>query len=283
MVRKALIPIAGLAIRMGPLAQAIPKAMWPVIDGSGKPRPVLHLIIKEALSAGIEEIGLILSPNHTEIVRQYFAAARKTGDTDIPQHIEYIVQAKPEGFGAAVECGATFIRNEPFMLLLGDHIHIVKAGQPSCAAQVASVFSIKGGVAMVGMQVVSSEELSRVGVATGELISNGIYQCTGIVEKPDVNTAKERLVTKGLAKGQFLAHCGIYIFTAEIFECLKRLTKYSYSKHSEVELTDAQVTLLERHPNDYYLVQIDGSVYDTGSPSGYLSAQEVLSLQRGCI
>lgn len=282
MVRKALIPIAGLATRMGPLGQAIPKAMWPVIDGCGKPRPVLHLIIKEALSAGIEEIGLILSPNHIGIVRQYFDAARKSRDADVP-HIEYIVQPKARGFGAAVECGATFVRNEPFMLLLGDHIHIVKAGQPSHAAQVASVFSIKGGVAMVGMQVVSSEEVSRVGVATGELISNGIYRCTDIVEKPDANTAKERLTTEGLARGQFLAHCGIYIFTAEIFECLKRLTKYSYSEHSEVELTDAQVTLLERHPNDYYLVQIDGSVYDTGSPSGYLYAQEVLSLQRGCI
>jgi len=36
MIRKALIPVAGLCKRMGPLAQAVPKAMFPLVDRAGR-------------------------------------------------------------------------------------------------------------------------------------------------------------------------------------------------------------------------------------------------------
>lgn len=283
MVRKALIPIAGLATRMGPLAQAIPKAMWPVISSEGKPQPVLRFMISEALSAGIEQIGLVVSPNHIETIRRYFDASQKAGETKMAQHIEYILQREPEGFGAAIECGAAFTTNEPFLLLLGDHVHVQSVGQPSCAAQVVSAFHSQGGVAMVGMQVVGPEELCRVGIATGEALGNSIYRCTDIIEKPDIATARKRFVTNGLAKDHFLAHGGIYIFTTEIFGCLRHLIESCSSENAEVELTDAQVKLREQYPNDYYLVEIDGTAYDAGCPSGYLLAQEALRSQGDCL
>lgn len=275
MVRKALIPIAGAGARMGPLAAAVPKALWPLIDGRSEPRPVLHLIIDEALSAGVEHIALIVSAAHIETVRRYFCAIQNRGTTDIARRIEYIVQGEPRGLGAAVECTAAFVQDEPFMLLLGDHVYTADNGQPSCATQVASAFHSQSGVAMVGVQVVNSKELHSVGVATGRFLGNGIYRCTDIVEKPDIATAKKRLTAVGLNEDQFLAHCGVYIFTTEILDCLRRVIASKTAGNVEIGLTESQKMLLEQCPDDYYLVQIDGNAYDTGYPSGYMSAQHV--------
>jgi UTP-glucose-1-phosphate uridylyltransferase len=128
---------------------------------------------------------------------------------------------------------------------------------------------------MVGMQVVNSKELQKVGVATGRFLRNKIYKCTDIVEKPDITTAKKRLTTIGLNKDQFLAHCGIYIFTTEILSCLKSIIVSKINRNMEIGLTEAQKMLLGQYPDDYYLVQIDGKAYDTGHPSGYILAQQV--------
>ena len=273
MIRKALIPVAGKATRLMPVSSVVPKAMFPLVDECNNIRSVLHVICRQAASAGIDAIGIVVSPWQTELVQQYFTAVRESNFGRLPIGIEYLVQTSPKGFGDAVMQAADFVGDEPFMLLLGDHIYVEDRNKPPCPAQVAKAFDSMGGVAMIGMQPVSTEELSKVGVASGVQIHQDIYRCTDFVEKPDPVTAQQRLVTEGLPEGTFLAHCGIYVFTPEIFDCLVAVGATAQKSGREVELAEAQSMLLKRHPNNYFLCKIAGRAYDIGTPEGYAVSQ----------
>ncbi|HUS48036.1 MAG TPA: sugar phosphate nucleotidyltransferase, partial [Phycisphaerae bacterium] len=191
--------------------------------------------------------------------------------------IEFIVQAQPLGFGHAVWLARGFVGGGPFMLMLGDHVHLPDDGQGSCTEQVAEAFASVGGAAMVGMQPVGPDELPRVGVAAGAPVQGDIYRCTDFVEKPDLATARSRLATPGLETDRFLAHNGIYVFTQEIFDCLEGLIPDECKPGREVQLADAQLSLLKGHPQDYYLVRVRGRAYDVGTPAGYAATLAALS------
>ena len=282
MIRKALIPIAGLGTRLLPVTSVVPKGLFPLVDGTGRLRAVVHWILCEARAGGINQAALVVSPGQRELLERYFEAARKAPGADLPDQIEYILQPRSEGFGEAVLRGSEFIGgDEPaFMLLLGDHVHVRAPGCPACAAQVGLAFSTWGGTAMVGMQTVGPADLHLVGAAGGECVADAIYRCRDFIEKPDLDAARKRLLTPGLSADEFLAHCGIYIFTPEIFDCLAELARGERRPGQEIQLADAQSMLLGRHPRDYYLVRIAGRSMDTGTPAGYAAAQAAMAGMR---
>ena len=279
MIEKAVIPIAGQGMRLRPLSGAVPKALLPLPDGRGRIRPVLHWICAEAAAAGIQHVAVVVSPRHVEMVRRYFDAAGKTGDRDLPKNIEYAILPEPEGLGAGVLRAEDFVGRpprQPFMLLLGDHVHLTARNSPTCAEQVARAFAARAAAAMVGMQDVAADQLPHVGAAAGRLVADRLYRCTDLLEKPDLATARRRLVTPGLPKGQFLAHCGIYVFTCEIFDCLRELHGRR-GQGEELQLTDAQAILLARHPEGCFLYHVDGRTLDTGTPEAYIAAFQALA------
>lgn len=277
MIRKALIPLAGLGTRLRPFTLAAPKAMLPLVDSSLRVRPVIDYIVAEAMSAGVREIALIVSPGQQELLEKYFAGLAgltcPTGEAasqSRPERVEYILQEQPRGFGDAVSMGEHFVAGEPFMLLLGDYVYLPQPSSPPCAAQVATTFARLAGAAVIGMQPVGTGELPKVGVARGEPLDERTYRCTDFIEKPSLAEARWRLLTPGLAKNEFLAHCGIYVFTSEIFACLAELKRTGKLTRGEVQLADAQSMLLDRHKNDYYLYRIAGQAHDVGTPENYV-------------
>ena len=263
-MRKALIPAAGLATRMGPMGRAVPKAMLPLVDSAGAVRPVLHPVVSEARAGGAVQVGLIVAPWQEAMVRRYVEAARAAGD-DTFEGVELLVQDEPLGFGHAVAVGADFVGAEGFLLLLGDHVYFAEAG----------------GAAAVGMKTVAAAELARVGVAAGEAVRGRLYRCTALAEKPTPEVAARRLVTPGLPPGCFLGHLGIYAFTAEIFDCIDEVSRRARRPGQEIELTDAQALLLRRHPADCYLLWAAGVSVDVGRPAGYAEAFERVRSGRG--
>ena len=269
MIRKAIIPVAGLGTRLRPLSCVVPKAMMALVDARGRVLPVLHHILAAAAAAGVTEAAVVISPPHESMLRQYVKAAADAGLDDLPPRIEFFIQHRPEGFGHAVMMGRDFVADDPFLLLLGDHVYVSGASAAPCTAQVAQAFARQGGAAMIGVQPVDAAELPLVGVAGGEPLADGVYRCRYFVEKPSEKIARTRLETPGLADGQFLAHCGIYAFTTEIFDCLRELAAAPREAGKEIQLADAQSSLLKRHPRDYYLMRIAGRAYDTGTPAGY--------------
>ena len=125
---------------------------------------------------------------------------------------------------------------------------------------------------MIGMQVVAPDLLSTVGVARGRLVEDNVYLCEDLIEKPSAPVAKQRLVSPDLGPDKFLAHGGIYIFSPEIFDCLRELSRGYRPGGEELQLTTAQQMLLKRRPSDYFLARIAGRCMDCGSPAGYAEA-----------
>lgn len=254
---------------MLPISAAVPKALLPLVDSTGLVRCVLHVILREALSAGVVEAAVVTSPGQRAQVQRYLAAAEGCGEA-LPA-VEFIEQAESKGLGDAVLRAADFAAGEPLVVMLGDHVHIAAAGERSCCGQLVAAFEGQGGVAMIGMQVVDASKLSLMGVGRGEPVAGEehLYRCVNVVEKPDEAKAAAELVTPGVGGGRYLAHNGHYIFTAEIFDCLAEV---GCGAGGEIGLTDAQRLLLQRWGQDYYLLEVAGRVCDVGSAEGYSAA-----------
>jgi UTP--glucose-1-phosphate uridylyltransferase len=242
---------------------------------------VLHRVLAEVAAAGVSEAAVVVSPNHEAMLRAYLqAVSGGPFAKDLPERTVMIVQDRPLGFGHAVWLAKKFAGRSPFLVMLGDHVHVARAGRPPCAAQVARAFARWGGAAMTGVQPVGAGELPRVGVAGGAPLGGGVYRCTAFIEKPGRATARRRLRTPGLPRGLFLAHCGIYAFSPAIFDCLAELMgargagrrgSPARAPGGEVQLADAQGLLLAWRPADYRLIRIEGRAYDTGTPAGYIA------------
>lgn len=272
-IEKALIPVAGMGTRMLPLTAAMPKALLPLADDQGNLRAAIDWIVREALSA-VTRVGLVVSPSQLQPLQQYFAAA-SSDNCPLEQRIDYIIQHNPAGFGDAVLLGRSYIGNAPFMVMLGDHVHL-SASQETCARQVSAEMARPGAAAVIGMQRVDEQELPRVGTAAGEQIGDNLYRCTAFIEKPSIQQARAKLTMPGLPTGKYLAHCGIYAFCSEIFDHLADLSARPRNPDQEVQLADAQSLLLERRPCDYYLLEIKGQSLDIGTPEGYIRAWQVV-------
>ena len=63
MIKKAVLPVAGLGTRFLPASKATPKEMLPIID-----KPLVQYAVEEAIEIGIEEIisDLIPRKNSTD-------------------------------------------------------------------------------------------------------------------------------------------------------------------------------------------------------------------------
>lgn len=66
MIKKAILPVAGLGTRFLPASKSIPKEMVTVVD-----RPAIEYVVKEAVAAGIEHIILVTHSSKVSI-ENYF-------------------------------------------------------------------------------------------------------------------------------------------------------------------------------------------------------------------
>ena len=96
---------------------------------------------------------------------------------------------------------------------------------------------------MIGVQTVPAEQLPLVGAMAGEKLEGRVYRCREFIEKPQTPQEFARLKTPGIPEGQYLAHCGIYIFSPEIFDCLSWLAAGDRPAGQELPLSDAQAIL----------------------------------------
>ncbi len=132
MIKKAVIPAAGLGTRFLPATKAQPKEMLPIVD-----KPTIQYIIEEAVESGIEDI-IIVTGRSKRAIEDHFDKSvelemllERTGKHDMLEVVEnisnlvdihYVRQKEPLGLGHAVLCAKKFIGNEPFAVLLGDDI-----------------------------------------------------------------------------------------------------------------------------------------------------------------
>lgn len=272
MIEKAVIPLAGQGTRMRPVGAVVPKGLLPLPGDDGSVRAVFHWILLEASSAGASAAGLVVDPVRAGMFEQYLAELDPRDRLALPR-VQWIVQPAPAGLGDAVARARAFTGDDPFLLMLGDHIHSAPHDHSSCAAQVVAAFASQGPAAMIGVHEIGPGDLPRMGVCRGEALPQAnLYRCTAFVEKPAPALADRDLITPGLPPGRFLAHAGLYAFTPEIHRHLTAMRPAG----GEWELAAAQSSLLAAHPADYLLARVAGGVWDVGNPAGYRAAWAAL-------
>ncbi|MFP4356309.1 MAG: sugar phosphate nucleotidyltransferase [Phycisphaerae bacterium] len=279
-ISSAVIPVAGKGTRMAPVTSVLPKALLPLVDQHGQLRTVLEMILADVAEAGIEHAILVVSPGQREMIETYLAAAGELGRTALVERIDWQVQTEAAGFGDAVAQTRPLLGQAGVLVMLGDHIHLPQPFQPSCTRQVIDAWRKDRPAAMIGMQPVEESELHLVGTAGGEPLGDGLYRCRDFVEKPDLETARKRLRTPGLAEGTYLAHAGIFAFGPEIFDALDQEARAAARTGREVQLAGAQEILLGQYPQSYLLRQLAGVALDTGTPDGYEKTQAALRAAR---
>lgn len=292
-IRKAVITAAGRGTRQYPATSVVQKEMLPLVDRDGITKPVVQIIAEEAFEAGIEEICIVVSPGDVQQFRQHFRAiaqdvlpafvgkewALRESEklARMEQALTYAVQQTPDGFGHAVYQSREFVSNEPFLLLLGDHIYVSQNGE-RCASQLIDAYNLNNADAMSAVKRTPSNQLHLFGTIRGLPVEDAdrLYSVAAIEEKPTVDHAMRHLVTPGLPSGQFLCHFGMHIFSPGIFDCLEHLIRNDVRNHGEIQLTTAQQML--HGVCKYYCCELNGERYDTGVPFGLMEAQLALAL-----
>src|SRR4051794_23734602 len=293
-VKKAVITAAGRGTRQYPASTAVQKEMFPLVDRDGLTKPVIQIIGEEAIDSGIEEICIVTGPGEEAQYRDYFKrldddrvksfrgkdwailASEKLGA--FGERLHFAEQHTPEGFGHAVYQAKAFVGNEPFLLLLGDHVYISDV-KDRCARQLIRVYEQFLLEAVTGVQPTLERLLHLFGTVRGNPIDagKGIYKAELIIEKPSIEAARERLVTPGLPAGNYLAHFGMHVFSPRIFDSLEYLIKNDLREKGEFQLTAAQEHLRQQ-TSKYWVVHTQGQRYDTGIPYGLMETQLALAL-----
>ncbi|TBH20815.1 glucose-1-phosphate thymidylyltransferase [Thermus thermamylovorans] len=198
---KGLILAAGRGTRLRPLTHTRPK---PVIRVAG--RPILHYAVENLREAGVEEIGVVVSPETEKDIREALAG----------YPVRYILQEEPQGLAHAVAVAQGFLGPSPFVLYLGDNLFQRGIGR--------FLGAFREGVSAV-IALVRVEDPRQFGVALleGERVVR-------LLEKPQDPPSD-------------LAVAGVYVFTPEVFPVIGDLKP---SARGEYEITDAIQGLIDR-------------------------------------
>ena len=271
MIRKAVIPAAGLGTRFLPATKSMPKEMLPIID-----KPIIQFVVEEAIISGIEDI-IIITGRGKRAIEDYFDASpelenhlmrnekyellREVKDISSLADIHYIRQKEPKGLGDAVLKAEKHVGDEPFAVLLGDDII---NGDTPCIKQLMDVYQ-KYESSVIAVEEV--EEVSKYGIIKGNRIEESIYLLEDIIEKPKIEEAPSNIGT-----------IGRYILTEGIFDCLKE-TKPGIG--NEIQLTDAIRMLIKKEKKNVYAYKFKGKRYDAGDKLEYVKAIIDFALERG--
>jgi UTP--glucose-1-phosphate uridylyltransferase len=267
MIKKAILPVAGLGTRFLPASKSIPKEMVTVVD-----RPAIEYVVREAVAAGVEQIILVTHSSKSSI-ENYFDRnfelettlenkkkydLLKTITEIVPDNVSIVSvrQPQPLGLGHAVLCAKDIVGNEPFAVLLPDVLVKDSSTENDLSKMINRFEDVQASQIMV--EAVPSDMVDQYGIvdveetpAEGESI---IMQ--GIVEKPPIGTAPSNLSVVGR-----------YVLPAKIMQLLEETPK---GAGNEIQLTDAIATLQKTDKVEAY--RMKGKTFDCGSKLGYLKA-----------
>lgn len=267
MIKKAILPVAGLGTRFLPASKSIPKEMVTVVD-----RPAIEYVVKEAVAAGIEQIILVTHSSKVSI-ENYFdrnfeleitLENKKKFDllkeiTEIlPPHVSVISvrQAQPLGLGHAVLCAKAVVGEDDFAVLLPD-VLVKDSSETNDLSSMIQRFN-ETQASQIMVEAVPDHLVDQYGIVdVASIPAEGhSIEMQGIVEKPAVAAAPSNLSVVGR-----------YILPAKIMQLLETTPK---GAGNEIQLTDAIAALQKTDTVEAY--RMKGQTFDCGSKLGYLKA-----------
>jgi UTP--glucose-1-phosphate uridylyltransferase len=257
-IRKALVTAANPRQRTLPLQT--------LIDPAGEPKSALQVVLEEAEAAGIEEFGVVVCPG--DEARYGEACGRLRG------RVRFLPQAEPRGYGHAILCGRTFVGEESFLHLVGDHLHVAHAAT-GCARQLIDV-AVAEQASVSAVQPTRESQLTAFGAVGGRLVGGErpLYQVETVLEKPTPTVAEQQLIVPGLRAGFYLCFFGLHVLPPELFPLLEEQAAREPGR--PLGLSPALHALAARRR--YLAFSVAGRRFDIGAPYGLLYAQLALSL-----
>jgi len=259
-IKRAIITAAGRTQRTLPLQT--------LADRDGTPKSALGILIEEVLSAGIEEICVVVFPGDQ--------AAYRAAAGSHAHRLRFVEQPSPLGYGHAVACARAFAGDAPFLLLVGDHLYVSRQ-QTSCAQQLVEVARVEA-CSVSAVQATHESKLPYYGAVGGRLAGArpGVYKVETVVEKPTPTEAEQKLIVPGLRAGHYLCFFGMHVLTPGLMEILAGLVA-ERGTSGGVHLSAALATLAGRER--YLACELKGRRYDIGAKYGLLVAQLALALE----
>jgi len=203
---------------------------------------------------------------------------------ELEARIQFAVQPEAEGYGHAVWCAKSFVGNQPFLLLLGDHIYVSR--DPSdphrrCARQVLDLAESRG-CAVSAVQATREHLIHQYGTVAGKKIGHdpNVYQIEKIIEKPTPTAAELHLHVPGLRAAYYLCFFGIHVLTPRVFEILdeqlQAQNREAGTDRVPLALTPALDILAKEE--SYLAVETMGTRHNLGVKFGFVDAQIALAL-----
>ena len=269
---KAIICAAGMGTRFLPQTKAMPKEMLPLID-----RPVIQVIVEQAVAAGVTEI-IIVTGTTKRAIEDHFdrsdaleAELRANGKDDKADEIIRVAElanfvyvrqkGSPKGNARPILNARHLINDdEPFFVFFADDFFRSETPWP---LQLKEAYN-QTGKSVISLIEVEKKDADKYGMASlSEEKSDRVFRLSGLVEKPgEENTPSN------------FASVGSYLLTPDIW---KYLEQEKVGKGGEIGLSDSLNELAVN--GEVYGRFIEGVWHDTGDQLKYIKAVIDLALE----
>ena len=252
---KALVLAGGRGTRLRPITHTSAKQLVPVAN-----KPVLFYGLEAIRAAGIREVGIVVSDPREMLVKDHRTGEQVTvmvnsqaeiraavGDgSAFGVQVTYIEQEAPLGLAHAVKISADYMRNEPFVMYLGDNL-------------------IKDGITHFVREFLEEKPDAQILLAHVKTPSEfGVAELDG--------DRVVRLEEKPALPKSDLALVGVYLFDSCVFEAVNAIQP---SRRGELEITDAIQHLIQSGRRVRSHV-ITGWWKDTGKVEDLLEANRIV-------
>ncbi|MFT6863070.1 MAG: UTP--glucose-1-phosphate uridylyltransferase [Akkermansiaceae bacterium] len=255
-IKKAVITAAGLHQQHLPLQS--------LVSPSGENKTVAAFLLDEIFASGIESAAIIIAPG---TVRDFSSAI--AGHLD---QVTFIEQAEPRGYGHAVLCARDFTGDDPFLLMMSDHLYLSFAAE-SCLSQLLNVAAQTDGP-VSAVQPTHESKLPFYGAIAASPVSGcqGLYDVSHMIEKPTPTIAEQELIVPGLRAGNYLCFFGMHVLTKGVMAHLDQ----SFSGEGNLPLTPSLAAIA--HSEKYLACEIEGLRFNIEESFGLLRAQLGMAL-----
>ena len=233
---KGLILSGGKGTRLYPLTYTRAKQLIPVAN-----KPVLVRVIEAIRDAGVHEIGMVVGHTAAEI-QEALGDGSRWGVS-----LSYIRQDSPDGLAHAVKISREFLRDDAFVMFLGDNV-------------------IQGGISQLIRDFADSDWNSQI--VLKEVDNPSAYGVAQLRSDGGI----ERLIEKPAEPPSNLALVGIYMFDRHVFDAVDAIKP---SARGEYEITDAIQWLIDRGYTVFPHIH-RGWWIDTGKPTDMLEANSLV-------
>jgi UTP--glucose-1-phosphate uridylyltransferase len=282
MIRKVIIPAAGLGTRLFPATKEQPKEMLPIFSrsthGDMIVKPVVQLVFEQLHDAGLREFCFVVGrgkrgiEDHftpdTGCIRTLAGMGKNGPASDLEQFynkldtstIMWVNQPEPKGFGNAVLMAQPFVQNENCLVHAGDSC-IISEDMDYLKKLPVAFQRFNADAAFLALEI---ENPKQYGIVEGSEVEPGIVRVESVVEKPEKPKTN-------------VAIMAMYAFRPVIFKALETVTP---GENGEIQLTDAIQKLVEDDLK-VYAVKLDRSYahLDIGSPERYWEALKLSNKQ----